>query len=57
MPVRVVWVARVVHLEAKRVLKEVARLLGLQAGHDGRPFRDVYDLEVTSLGQHADDVV
>jgi hypothetical protein len=57
VPVRVVRVAHVVNLEAERVLQEIARLLGLQAGHDGRPFTDVYDLEGIGLGQHAGDIV
>jgi hypothetical protein len=46
MPVRVVRVVLVVNLELKRVLQEVARLLDSQAAHDGRPFTDVYDLEL-----------
>jgi hypothetical protein len=57
MPVRVVRVALVVNLELKRVLQEVARLLDSQAAHDGRPFTDVYDLELVDLGQHAGNMV
>ncbi|XKK39644.1 hypothetical protein HFP72_01605 [Nocardiopsis sp. ARC36] len=57
MPVGVVRVTLVVDLEAERVLEEVPRLLSGQAGHDGRPVSGVYDLQVTSLGQHAGDIV
>lgn len=37
MPTLTVRVAHVVNLEAEGVLQVVARLLGLQAGHHGRP--------------------
>ena len=57
MSVRVVWMAHVVNLETEQMLEEVARLLGHQAGHDGRPLGDVYDLQRLRLGQHAGYVV
>ena len=57
MTVRVVGVAFVVHLEAERVLKEVAGLLRHKAGHDYSTRTDVHDLERPSLRQHAGDVV
>jgi hypothetical protein len=49
----IVRVLYVMYLEAERVLQVVARLLVRQAGHDNCPFRYVYDIKVTGLGQRA----
>lgn len=56
MPPVAVRVADVVNLEVERVLQVVARLLGVQTGHDGRPLRDVNDHQTIGFGQHAGDL-
>lgn len=43
--------AHVAHLETEGVLQVVTRLLGLRAGHHGRPLGDVHDHKTTSFGQ------
>ena len=53
MPAGMVRVVRVVDLETKLVLQEVARLLSFQAGDGGGPIADTGDLERAGLGQHA----
>jgi hypothetical protein len=57
MPSRMVRVAFVVYLEAKRVLQVIARLFRAQPGHDSCSFGNVYDLQLSSLRQYAGDLV